>query len=93
MSGIKEYLDFVLDKIEKRIEKINSSLREGEREIEQMHEYYWENYTEMDQYGYENYDNQQAVKPGEREPGTAGTAAPFSENAGFPFFWACGFSV
>lgn len=61
MSGIKEYLDFVLDKIEKRIEKINSSLREGEREIEQMHEYYWENYTEMDQYGYENYDNQQAL--------------------------------
>ena len=26
-----------------------------------MHEYYWENYTEMDQYGYENYDNQQAL--------------------------------
>ena len=23
-----------------------------------MHEYYWENYTEMDQYGYEDYDNQ-----------------------------------
>ena len=22
-----------------------------------MHEYYWENYTEMDQYGYEDYDN------------------------------------
>jgi DNA helicase-2/ATP-dependent DNA helicase PcrA len=26
-----------------------------------MHEYYWENYTEMDQYGYENFDNQQAL--------------------------------
>lgn len=26
-----------------------------------MHEYYWENYTEMDQYGYEDYDNQQAL--------------------------------
>ena len=26
-----------------------------------MHEYYWENYTEMDEYGYENYDNQQAL--------------------------------
>ena len=23
--------------------------------------YYWENYTEMDQYGYEDYDNQQAL--------------------------------
>ena len=26
-----------------------------------MHDYYWENYTEMDQYGYENFDNQQAL--------------------------------
>ena len=26
-----------------------------------MNEYYWENYTEMDEYGYENYDNQQAL--------------------------------
>ena len=28
---------------------------------ENMHEYYWDNYTEMDQYGYEDYDNQQAL--------------------------------
>lgn len=27
-----------------------------------MNDYYWENYTEMDEYGYENYDNQQALK-------------------------------
>ncbi|MFR6617902.1 MAG: HelD family protein [Blautia massiliensis (ex Durand et al. 2017)] len=33
----------------------------GQKEIEGMHEYYWENYTEMDQYGYENFDNQQAL--------------------------------
>ena len=26
-----------------------------------MQEYYWENYTEMDEYGYEDYDNQQAL--------------------------------
>ena len=26
-----------------------------------MHEYYWENYAEMDQYGYEDYDNRQAL--------------------------------
>lgn len=31
------------------------------KDIESMHEYYWENYTEMDQYGYEDYDNQQAL--------------------------------
>lgn len=26
-----------------------------------MHDYYWENYTEMDQYGYEDFDNRQAL--------------------------------
>ena len=26
-----------------------------------MHDYYWLNYTEMDQYGYEDYDNQRAL--------------------------------
>lgn len=30
------------------------------KDIESMHEYYWENYTD-DQYGYEDYDNQQAL--------------------------------
>ena len=55
------YLNFVLAKIKERIQKINQLLLEGEREVEGMHEYYWENYTEMDQYGYENFDNQQAL--------------------------------
>ena len=32
-----------------------------QKDIESMNDYYWENYTEMDQYGYENYDNQQAL--------------------------------
>ena len=39
----------------------DAAILEGEKEIEDMHEYYWENYTEMDQYGYEDYDNQQAL--------------------------------
>ncbi|NCC44762.1 MAG: AAA family ATPase, partial [Clostridia bacterium] len=56
-----DYLNFVLEKIKSRIQKINLSLLEGEKEVEGMHEYYWENYTEMDQYGYENFDNQQAL--------------------------------
>lgn len=61
MKGTAEYLDFVLDRLRKRIDRIDHSLTEGEKEIEQMHSYYWENYTEMDQYGYENFDNQQAL--------------------------------
>ncbi len=55
------YLNFVLEKLKERIQKINQLLLEGEQEVEGMHEYYWENYTEMDQYGYENFDNQQAL--------------------------------
>lgn len=55
------YLDMVLEKLRARIETIDASIEEGQREIEGMHEYYWENYTEMDQYGYENFDNQQAL--------------------------------
>ena len=61
MKDQTAYLEFVLEKIRERIQKISLSLAEGEKEIEGMHEYYWENYTEMDQYGYENFDNQQAL--------------------------------
>ena len=44
-----------------RLAQADAAILEGEKEIEDMHEYYWENYTEMDQYGYEDYDNQQAL--------------------------------
>ena len=57
----KQYLAYVLEKLKARIAQISQSIAEGQKEIEGMHEYYWENYTEMDQYGYENFDNQQAL--------------------------------
>jgi len=55
------YLDFVEAALARRIEALNEELLEGGKEVESMHDYYWENYTEMDEYGYENYDNQQAL--------------------------------
>ena len=55
------FLTFVTDKLKERIARISESILEGQKDIEGMHEYYWENYTEMDQYGYENFDNQQAL--------------------------------
>ncbi len=61
MSDGKEYLALVTGEIQKRLEEVEESLEEGQKEIAGMHEYYWENYTEMDQYGYENFDNQQAL--------------------------------
>ena len=55
------FLKDVTIKIQNRLNEIDHDLSEGKKEIENMHEYYWENYTEMDQYGYEEYDNRQAL--------------------------------
>ena len=62
----ESFLQDVTEKIKKRIEKIDQTLLTGQKEIENMHDYYWENYTEMDQYGYEDYDNQ----PGKCQSGS-----------------------
>lgn len=57
----REYLDQVISCLHKRLDEVHASIEAGAREIEDMHEYYWENYTEMDQYGYEEFDNRQAL--------------------------------
>lgn len=57
----REYLQYVLQCLNDRLAQADAAILEGKKEIEDMHEYYWENYTEMDQYGYEDYDNQQAL--------------------------------
>ena len=41
------FLAYVTDKLETRIAHISQSILEGQKDIEGMHEYYWENYTEM----------------------------------------------
>ena len=55
------FLEDIEEKLKNRLVQLKKELDEGQKEIENMHEYYWENYTEMDQYGYEDYDNQQAL--------------------------------
>lgn len=62
MTEGKQYLENVLDKINRKTAEVEQQIRDLNQDIEQMHEYYWQNYTEMDEYGYENYDNQQALK-------------------------------
>ncbi len=44
----QEYLSFVLEKLQARLAEISQSLLDGQKEIENMHDYYWQNYTEMD---------------------------------------------
>lgn len=55
------FLESVTTKLNAKIEELKAGLTEGQQEIKNMHDYYWENYTEMDEYGYEVYDNQQAL--------------------------------
>ena len=57
----QEFLKDIREKLRRRIQELKASILEGQKDIESMHEYYWENCTEMDQYGYENFDNQQAL--------------------------------
>lgn len=61
MSRGNEYLNFVTEKLNTKIREIGQKIEAVQQDIEGMHDYYWENYTEMDQYGYENFDNQQAL--------------------------------
>ena len=61
MQDGSKFLPFVLEKLRGKIEELGVSIEQGQKDIDAMHEYYWENYTEMDEYGYENFDNQQAL--------------------------------
>lgn len=56
------YLALVLEKIEQKINEIDDKLENNQKDMESMHDYFWENYTEFDEYGYEMYDNKQALK-------------------------------
>ncbi len=62
MSKGSEFLPEVLGLIEKRLGEIDENIQAVRQDINSMNEYYWDNYTEMDQYGYEDYDNQQVLK-------------------------------
>ena len=61
MSRGAEFLNYVTGQLKIRIRELDDTISAVQKDIAGMNEYYWENYTEMDQYGYENYDNQQAL--------------------------------
>lgn len=59
MEKVKEelYLEELLKKIKVKIGYVDDSIEAIDEELQKMDEYYWENYTEFDEYGYENFDN------------------------------------
>lgn len=61
MSKGREHLALVTEKLNSKIADMSAVIHEVQKDIESMNDYYWENYTEMDQYGYEDFDNQRAL--------------------------------
>lgn len=61
MSKGKRHLELVTEKLNNKIADMSAVIQEVQKDIESMNDYYWENYTEMDQYGYEDFDNQRAL--------------------------------
>lgn len=61
MNKGEKHLQIVNKKLDEKITQMSEYIEEIQKDIENMNAYYWQNYTEMDQYGYENFDNQRAL--------------------------------
>ncbi len=61
MTKGKQHLKFVTEKLNSKIAEMSAVIEEVQKDIVSMNDYYWENYTEMDQYGYEDFDNRRAL--------------------------------
>lgn len=58
----EEYLKKVLALIEKKLEELKNKVDITDKDMTDFHEYFWNSYTEFDEYGYELYDNTNAIK-------------------------------
>lgn len=65
----ESYLNTVIEVLHQKIKEIDTKVAGNEKDIENMHDYFWENYTEFDEYGYELYDNSNALKSRIKEQG------------------------
>ena len=71
----EEHLQLIEGKLEKAIEGIKEEMKLNDKDIAQLQELYWENYSDFDEYGYEEYENRQQM-----------FTAYVQENAGFTVF-------
>lgn len=58
------YLAFTIHKIQEKLKLLSQKMGENTRDLESMNDYFWDNYAEFDEYGYEMYDNKMALKSG-----------------------------
>ncbi len=56
------YLNNVLEKLGTAIEELEQKLEFRRSEISRMQEYFWESYTEYDEFGYEKMDNDRLLR-------------------------------
>ena len=61
MTKGQRHLKLVTEKLNSKITEMSAVIEEVQKDIVSMNDYYWENYTEMDQYGYEDFDNRRAL--------------------------------
>jgi len=61
MTKGRRHLKLVTEKLNNKIAEMSAVIEEVQKDIVSMNDYYWENYTEMDQYGYEDFDNRRAL--------------------------------
>ncbi len=61
MTKGQKHLELVTEKLNNKIAEMSAVIEEVQKDIVSMNDYYWENYTEMDQYGYEDFDNRRAL--------------------------------
>jgi len=65
MSDIREeeiYLEQVIELIKKKMETLSAKVDITDKDMADFHEYFWNSYTEFDEYGYELYDNTNAIR-------------------------------
>ncbi|MDO4515310.1 MAG: AAA family ATPase, partial [Lachnospiraceae bacterium] len=60
----QQYLDHVLSIVQKNQQRLAEKMGTNAQDMAGMNDYFWENYTEFDEYGYEMYDHSQAMKVG-----------------------------
>ena len=57
----EEYLQLIEGKLEAAIENIKDEMKLNDKDIAQLQELYWENNSDFDEYGYEEYENRQQM--------------------------------
>lgn len=58
----EKYLELVLQTVRRKLEEVQKKLGDNARDMESMNDYFWDNYAEFDEYGYEMFDNKMSLK-------------------------------